>query len=504
MKKLSLLLVSSTFIFSCVNQVTVLKSPSSSVIPTPLQTTSTPVSSVPTTLSPMPITTSTPSQIALTPTPSSSPIINLKSKNFNLGIDNSFIQITDQIVTDYQKESREINNELNVLKPSSLIIDLNKDIIDVETQGNEFTWVVYDNILESITDKNIQIYFRIKQTSVLSNNSTAYSIRLNELIEKVADRYKERKINWIIGDKINDNFSLVGTQKDFVDFYNLVYKAIKIKSPESKVILGSFVQAETFGKTTTFTLDNLLSYINLGLDKISDGFIFEVYSLNIDNTFQQINSIFKGTNYNLIKNYYDAITDLLNTRQIKDKKLFLITSTYGGDIVNELLQTEQEQADDIFRRFIFGSTLGFDKVFLSNLYDRSADEPSNFFKRLGIQVKDLSGERKKIGYWMYKFISDKLSNSKFVRTIDNLPSNLKGFVFESDSKTSYIIWNEDKNYKGNIFVDINKNSGTLFVAPNEISLSGISNNFNILEKNQKVSISFNSFPLSPRIVEVNK
>ena len=52
--------------------------------------------------------------------------------------------------------------------------------------------------------------------------------------------------------------------------------------------------------------------------------------------------------------------------------------------------------------------------------------------------------------------------------------------------------------------NINKNSGTLSVTPNEISLSGISNNFDILEKNQKASVSFNSFPLSPRIVEVNK
>lgn len=509
LKKINLTLFIFLGVYGCVPQTNIgtvptptatpLVSPTPSSVPS-LSPSLTPSSSATPVIIPTPAVTP-----VLTPSPTSTPEAQiLQSKNFSIGINNPYIKITDKILSDYQRESTEVNKDIQVLNTNSFIIDLHQELVDFESTKEGFLWTIYDNILENYKDKNVSIYFRLKYRDLLDSTTITQRARYIEFISKTAQRYQDYNISWIIGDKVNDKSYLPVSQKEFVDFITLNANNIKVFTPKAKIFLGSLVQSEIFGKTPYYTADNLLSYINLGADKICDGFILEVYSLDVNNLDPNSSSPFRNTNYNLIKKYYDSVTDILNRKGIKDKKLYLVTSTFGGELVDQALQTELDQANDLFRRIIFSNTIGFDKTFISQLYDSESTDPSSFYKRLGISIKDSTGERKKISYWMYKFIAEKLNNTKFSGYIPNLPVNIKGFIFESDSKKYYVLWNQSKNYTDNIEINIDKNEGTLFITPNDNSTLGISNFFTIAENNKKANISFNSFNLSPRVIEVNK
>lgn len=514
LKKINLTLFIFIAVYGCVPQGAI------TTVPTP-NNTSSPGSSSP--MSPVPSVSSTPSSVVTaspttvnsTPTPNitPSPVVTvspspetevLQFKNLSFGINNPYVKITDKVLNDYQKESTEVNNDLGVLNTNSFIIDLQQELVDFESTKEGFLWTIYDNILEKYKDKKVSIYFRLKYKDILGSNYITQRARYIEFITKAAQRYQDYDISWIIGDKVNDKSYLSVSQKEFVNFISLNANNIKVFTPKAKIFLGSLVQSEIFGKSPYYTADNLLSYINLGADKICDGFIFEVYSLDVNNRDQASSSPFRNTNYTLIKKYYDSINEVLKRKNVKDKKLYLMTSTFGGELVDQALQTELDQANDLFRRIIYSNTVGFDKTFISQLYDAESTEPTSFYKRLGITIKDSTGERRKLSYWMYKFIAEKLNNTKFVGFIPKLPDSLKGFIFESDSKKYYILWNESKNYTDSVEVEIDKNEGTLFIAPNENSTLGINNFFNVLENNKKANVSFNSFNLSPRIIEVNK
>lgn len=510
-KKINVLLFIFLTTYGCVGQNinNTLPTPTNSLKPSSIVSAS-PTASVVASVTPTPSSTPTvvvtPNPI-ITPTPSLAPTqspLPIQMKNLSFGINNPFIKITSKELEDYQKESLEVNSDLNAINADSFILDLNQDLVDFESTKEGFLWTVYDNILEKYKDKPTSIYFRLNYRNLLGSTSITQRARFIEFIAKATERYKDYNISWIIGDKINDLNSINATPKEFVDFLTLCVNNIKVFSPNAKMFLGSLVQSELFAKNNYYTVDNLLSYINLGAGKICDGFIFEIYSLDVNNVDQASSSIFRNTNYQLISKYYQVINDVLQTKGLSNKKLYLISSTFGGETVDQASQTEQDQANDLFRRIIYSVSTGFDKFFVSQLYDRETSEPISFYKRLGIEVKDSTGERKKIAYWMYKFISSKLSNTKFTGFINGLPINIKGFTFESDTKRYYVLWNENKNYNDNIQIDIGTNAGISYTAPNDISTLGTSNEFIVFDNSKKANVSFNSYSLSPRIIEVNK
>lgn len=468
--------------------------PSSSVIPSVISS---------------PVTTPVPTPIAsITPIPSSTPsptLSPIQIKNLSFGINEPFIRITNKDITDYQKESSELKDDLNAINAKAFIIDLNLELVDFESTKEGFLWAVYDNILEKFKDRQPEIYFRLNYRDVLGSNNINQRAKFLDFIKKAIERYKdEYNISWIIGDRINDSSSVNVSQKEFMNFLTLCVNNIRVFTPNAKIFLGSLVQSEIFAKNNYFTADNLLSYINLGAGKMCDGFIFEIYSLDITNKEQVTSSIFINTNYELIGKYYQVINDVLKRKNITNKQLFLISSTFGGEIVDQVKQSEEDQANDLFRRIIYSVSVGFDKFFLPQLYDNDAMLPSDFYKRIGIQIKDSGDNRKKISYWMYKFISDKLNNTKFTGYINNLPNNIKGFIFESDSKRYYILWNEIKTYTGTINLSINDTAGKIYFAPTEISKLGTSLDFTTQNNTKNVNVDFYSNPLLPRIIEVNK
>lgn len=471
------------------------------------------VNTTPTPANPVPTSTLNPVQTNPVPTAVPSPVSSpARDNKFIIGFADAFINVTDNKTDDAPRETNDTINNLDNLNASFVIVDFKQKIIDPDLDGEKLSWIVYDDILNGLREKDIHPILRVPHDRVLyghdspSSNSAVLTPVTNyiKFLQESEKHYKDYNISWMFGDKVNDQNSLPGTQKDYLDFLSVSSDAVKRITRDRTVYMGSFVQSEIFGQKLYFTAENLLSYLNLGAAKYTDGFIFEIYSLafNDDKDFNS-QSIFGGTDYKFEKKYYDSITEILKQKNVENKKIFLVTSTYTNTIINELNLTEEQQANDLARRLVYGISSGYDSVYLPELFDTKYAENSNFFQGRGLILGDNLNPYKKLSFWTFKFIMDKLKDTNYKGLMENLPGNMEGFIFEKDQKQYYVIWNNDKNFKGNISIPLKGNNVILNILPTDTSVFGI--HVEIYPDPPGVyNISLNSYPQNLRILEVTQ
>jgi hypothetical protein len=247
----------------------------------------------------------------------------VKPVNLNFGITEPFKYVTDGLSDDIERDITDISKELLTLSPSFVIVNLNQKVVDPTLDVKDLRWLMYDRIVEVLKNQNIEIMFLLKHEYLLTTTSSPTTTNYEEFLKKFFERYKDNKISFVIGEKINDPNSLPGTQRDYLNFLIRNYSYIKTVAPDKKVYAGSFVQAEPFGKDENFTAENLLSYLNMGMDKYCDGYVFENLFLSgraFDN--RDSKTFFSGTDYTLSNKYYSVISEILKKRKLITKNCF--------------------------------------------------------------------------------------------------------------------------------------------------------------------------------------
>jgi len=285
-------------------------------------------------------------------------------------------------------------------------------------------------------------------------------------------------------------------------FLSQTNRVIKEQSPNAKVYAGSIIQGEISGGNYEKTMDEFLSFINMGLAKYSDGFVFEIYSFakGVDNT--DTSSIFGYTDYKLLGNYYNAIKDLLEFKKLTNKEIILSTGTFGGETIENIKQTEEDQSYDILKRFVYGTSLGFDKIYLPKLVDNDFTESLNFINSSGLIRNYNTINIKKDAYYTYEMIATKLKNAVYKGQIPNLPLYKDGYIFETSKNIYYIIWNNDKDINDKeiseyyVKIELKSPKGKLYTNRTVV-------NFDMGTK-KEFEINFRIDPLVPRIIEIEK
>lgn len=432
-------------------------------------------------------------------------VVDLPKKNkLTLGISNVYKIITSNLSTDYQKDARERNEYINELKPSYVILDLNQKLINPDLDAKNFNWNYYDKVVYNIKDSNVAVFFRINFDQIYDGKSSPTLTNYQTFLETLLDRYKDYNISFIVGDKLNDqnNFSGKITQRDFVNFLASTYNIIKYKDKTRSIYLGSFEQSEFFGSPNNKMVEDLLTYINMGVMKYSEGIVFEIYNLAVNVSNDSENTILNNTNYRITFDYYKKITDLLKQRNIENKKLILSTGTFGGNILQGVSQNPQQQANEIIRQIVYSTSIGFDNIYLPNFLDSEVN--SNIFKNFGLINTENDEITRKTAYWTTKFVLDKLKNTTSLGQIANLPKDYDGFIFQKDDmRMYYVLWNNNEKLKDNLKISLGTKSAKLYVSPSDddrlstpIGISADDKGF--------FNISFNSNNLNPRIIEVVK
>lgn len=514
-KKLSTL-ISLVLTFSCVDTskqvITTSTSPSAiiSVNPTIQPSLSSSVT---------PSSTSTPQATpssSILPSPTSTPVKNSsgisiipveKKLKFELGMNNAYKKITDGKSDDYQRDVNNNKDYFSELKPSFIIVNAEQKLVNPTYGEKDFSWAYYDKIFESVKDITSEIFVKIKFNQIYNDKSSpslaGYQLFLTNFIE----RYPDYKISFIVGEKLNDDstFSGIGTKSDFMNFFAITYNTIKNKDKTKNIYLGSLEQSELFGTNKYKMIDDLLSFINLGADKYTDGFIFDIYSLATDVSNPDRTTILFDTNYTILKDYYDKITQLLKSKGLANKKLFLSTGTFGGEIVQSVKQEPQQQGNELIKQLIYSKYAGYDYVYLSRLFDRLPDESSeSIFNKFGLINFDNYTFDKKISYWDIKFLVDKLKGTTLVGVLRGLPEKCEGFVFEKEDKSKlYIIWSNDPKMNGNISIPIETKNAKIYISPTDSDKNSTPIPVTANEKGD-VFLSFYSNVANPRIIELVK
>ncbi|MFN4149720.1 MAG: hypothetical protein ACK4IX_02160, partial [Candidatus Sericytochromatia bacterium] len=482
---------------------TVVQSTSPSTITSVMPSVSQTVTATPSTIvEPTPVTSSS---AITTPIVTTSPTIKEEIKTpLNIGINKVYDNISSGLSTLPDNEIQRIEEDLTLLNPSFIAIELNQKIVDSNYQGKDyFTWKYYDKMMDYLRKKNVDVFFTIKFDKIINNKSTPTDTHQEEFIIEAIKRYsfEENKVSWIIGEKINDIGSSIGTQRDYINYLDRISKLIKKNDSSAKVYAGTISQGEVFGKDYIETNENLLSYLNMGIQNFVDGFVFENYFLSVNTYYLADNTLqFSGLNYKSLNSYYTSIKELLLKNGIKDKELILKTGTFGGETIEKVRQEEVEQGNENFKAFVYSKVLGFDKVMIDRFYDVDSNNAQEFLSRTGLIKVYGDSYTKKDSYWSFKFLTDKLNGAMFKEAITGLPSNLEGYIFKKDNKNYYIVWNNNKDFKDNISISIKEKSGTAYYSANQISTLGSSIEFQT-PASGKYTINFALDNLSPKILE---
>jgi len=125
--------------------------------------------------------------------------------------------------------------------------------------------------------------------------------------------------------------------------------------------------------------------------------------------------------------------------------------TYSGDPAGPFFayQSEEQQAGDLLKRFVYPISLGIEKVFPAFGLIEGFKYDDGYFDHTGL-IYDGQGSNdrgygvKKIGYYTYKLMTQKLEGASFQYEMTGLPANVYGYVFSGAAGGSVtVLWYDD-------------------------------------------------------------
>lgn len=267
-------------------------------------------------------------------------------------------------------------------------------------------------------------------------------------VQKLVERYDGDGIDDMPGLKNPvkywqvDNEPDLGTQdwQGYAHLVEITYKAIKKTCPECKVITGGLAQGEEgFDKFFAPVLEKLHG-------RCIDVFDFHIYGL--------------AGAWQYYSLFVDKIKTCLQKNSFKNTEIWILeTGTYSGK--PEMFtgsgtktlpeQTEEWQAADLIKRYVVGLSLGIKKIFWAfGIFEGFTGQGSHEFDHTGLVYvkKDHNDPKryqdtKKLSYYAYKMLTEKLEGSNFLR-IENLNprEGVYAYKFVKFGKHVYVVWTE--------------------------------------------------------------
>jgi len=108
-------------------------------------------------------------------------------------------------------------------------------------------------------------------------------------------------------------------------------------------------------------------------------------------------------------------------------------------------QSESQQAADLVRRYVYPLSLGVEKVFWAFGLVEGFKRDNDYFDHTGLiydgrDNDDLGRGRRKLAYFTYKLMTEKLEGKRFRSEVPDLPDNVYGYRFGRDADTITVIW----------------------------------------------------------------
>jgi len=207
--------------------------------------------------------------------------------------------------------------------------------------------------------------------------------------------------------------------------------------------------------------------------KLAEG--LEVANFDVFDFHHHHHQPLEHTSWSNIKFKYDIIKKLLEEEGFPTIPIWMTeTTTWTGSPTGEPWisepypkRTEEDQAGELIKRFVYSYFLGIKKVFWSSLIDSPyGDNDTGYFANVGLLK--INGD-KKISFDTFKLMISKMKNFQTVEKIDvgNQDTYLFKFNFGSEKSPFLVFWKENGDIQLNLLGKINP-----YLAASVINLKG--------------------------------
>lgn len=337
-----------------------------------------------------------------------------------------------------------------------IIIQPTKEDID----NSIFHWELNDDVYKGIPE-NICILGNIGLPErVLPNSWTLTESEENytKFVKAVVERYDGDGINDMPGLhnpvvywQVENEPDPHGDWQGYSHIQTITYNAIKDACPECCVLMGGM----TGGGIPTFETF-YRPILNQLQGECIDVFDFHWYG----NAFGD---------YKKGKPVYEVIRKGLDEAGFTETEIWITEmGTYSGSPFKWKEQTEEDQARDLVKRYVYPLSFGVKKVFWAWGLMEGFKHNNGFFDHTGFiydgeYPDDLGRGKKKLSYYTYKKMTEVLEGCHWesIKTI----SEKDLYIFEvlKDGKLLYVIWQDDFHLSSEKEVSLHVGSDNKFI-----------------------------------------
>ncbi|OGG00624.1 hypothetical protein A2Y99_05230 [Candidatus Gottesmanbacteria bacterium RBG_13_37_7] len=314
----------------------------------------------------------------------------------------------------------------------------------------------FNEYIRLTNENNINLLITI--FSDLKNLSdVADTTELNNYIEsvkKMVGHYPTIKY-WQIRNEINFNKNNYDPPQREAKFVQMMSNAIKETCSDCKVVLGSSANVDVKGD-----LVKIETYFDPLLQELSKIDVNRNYIDVFDYHFFAPNSYNPESYYRLLDGGIDTVKNLLgkygyNKVSIWTTETMLFT-TDGMNLIQKFTLpanyrnvNEKQQAKALFKTYILGLSKGIKRMFWNKLTEGDWGKIFRFNYCGLVRNPDISGSsNKKLGFYTYKLMSEKLDGSDWenVRTIQE-SDDIYIYEFTRNGKRIFVAWNDSSSVK---------------------------------------------------------
>lgn len=308
----------------------------------------------------------------------------------------------------------------------------------------------FRNYLKAAAENDINLVVTIdstlgrKQDGKIPKNISQYA----DFVGELAKECKSVKY-WQIQNEINGKVFWKDTPENYAKLVRVTSDAIRKNCPDCRIVLGSSINIGSTGELIPqdYFKDVLA---DLGRDgkryfDIFDYHFFSPKEFTPDNYFldyprglREMRNLLGQAGFGDAK-IWTTETMIFTSDGMDLKKL---PPSYGRGI------NETQQAAALFKTYVIGLANGVEKIFWNKLTEGSWFDPK--FDRAGlIRHPEKSGSAdKKLSYFVYKLMVDKLDGSdwKKTETIQE-KDGVHVYRFFKNGKSIFVAWNDDQDMK---------------------------------------------------------
>lgn len=239
---------------------------------------------------------------------------------------------------------------------------------------------------------------------------------------------------WQIENEVDSSFAwkdnpILQSPQNYAEIVNIIYPLVKEVCSDCQVILGSSLGS----------LNEAQNYFNQVFPLIGNHYnAFDIH--HFDKATGQYKNI--ETKFGYFKNKNPNVPIILT-----ETSTYSDTPITGSTGLPKPTQTEEEQAADLVKRYIFYTSLGAKKVMWNFLYETPFGNAEGIYWYTGL-IYDGQGQYdkgdgvKKLAYYTYKKLSEKTKGSNW-NNIATLKKNEEGvylFKLTKNNQPIYVAW----------------------------------------------------------------